>query len=180
MTVLIEMGLFAMIRHRLALGQPRQRVTLTHSTIGAIMQKQFDLTTLVRAILVAIDAGRKALEQYNAAIRAARPALAGKPEDVVRAEIAEIVSAYRKVPLIDGKGKGAGRKVFDRAAPHYESAKLDLRTIVKDILGTSSPDKESKPTKVRLSAAEKDAARALLAACGGDLKRAVAALKAVA
>ena len=143
------------------------------------MQKH--ITTVVRNMLNNVDAALAARDAYMASLAKAREHFKGATRDDVRAVLVPIVGEFRAVPIVDGERKAKGTKVLDSSAKNYETAKRDLTRILADICGPVSADSE--PTKVKLSADEKAAARALLKACkacGGDVRRAIAALKAVA
>lgn len=102
------------------------------------------MQALIINILNAVEAGKAALADYNAAIQAARPALKGKSEDAVRETLKPILSAFYSVPLVEGQRKAKGTKVFDSTAPQYEAAKAALRKITEDLMGKGS-DKADKP-----------------------------------
>lgn len=135
------------------------------------------LKAIINDILSTVDRAIDNRAEYLRLIDKARAACAGLTQDDVRDALLPLIAAYRGVKIVEGRGKATGRKVFDREAPAFESAKRDLRMITQDICGAGSDHAApSKPTKVRAKAA----ALALLEACGGDLKRAMAILKAVA
>lgn len=140
-----------------------------------------NITTTIRSMLTNVDVAIKARDAYMASLAKAREHFAGKSREDVRATLVPIVGEFRGVRLVDGERKAKGQRVLDSSAKNYETAKRDLTRILADICGPVSAD--SAPTKVKLSADEKAAARALLKACkacGGDVRRAIAAIKAVA
>jgi hypothetical protein len=130
--------------------------------------------TAIASVLSAIASGRKALDKYNEGIRTAREACAGQAPETIRAALLPLVAAKYGVGVVDGERKAKGTKVLDASSARYNTAKSDLQRILKDLCGSQNPDaakKPSKPTKVRVSAAEREAFKAFLAACG-DQKRA--------
>ena len=87
-----------------------------------------------------------------------------------------------KAAIMPGWAQGAGITLTDEGnwPEDAGTAKRRFNRLIADILDDDSSAKASEPTKIRISKAEREAAEALLAACGGDLKRAQAVLKAVA
>ena len=86
-----------------------------------------------------------------------------------------------KAAIMPGWAQGAGITLTDEGnwPENAGTAKRRFNRLIADILDDGSA-KASEPTKVRIKASEREAAEALLAACGGDLKRAQAVLKAIA
>ena len=58
---------------------------------------------------------------YGNAIDDLRRACAKLTYEAARAEILPAVASFYKVSVVDGKGKAAGTKVFDREAAQYEA-----------------------------------------------------------
>ena len=87
-----------------------------------------------------------------------------------------------KAATMPGWAQGAGIKLTDEGnwPENAGTAKRRFNRLIADILDDGSAKTTSEPTKVRIKASEREAALALLEACGGDLKRAKAVLKAVA
>ena len=87
-----------------------------------------------------------------------------------------------KAAIMPGWAQGAGITLTDEGnwPEDAGTAKRRFNRLIADILDDDSSAKASEPTKIRISKAEREAAEALLAACGGDLKRAQAVLQAVA
>jgi hypothetical protein len=87
-----------------------------------------------------------------------------------------------KAAIMPGWAQGAGITLTDEGnwPEDAGTAKRRFNRLISDILDDDSSAKASEPTKIRISKAEREAAEALLAACGGELKRAQAVLKAVA
>ena len=87
-----------------------------------------------------------------------------------------------KTAILPGWAQGAGITLTDEGnwPEDAGTAKRRFNRLIADILDDGSAKTTSEPTKVRIKASEREAAEALLAACGGDIKRAIAALKAVA
>ena len=87
-----------------------------------------------------------------------------------------------KAAIMPGWAQGAGITLTDEGnwPEDAGTAKRRFNRLIADILDDGSAKTTSEPTKVRIKASEREAAEALLAACGGDIKRAIAALKAVA
>jgi len=120
-------------------------------------------------------AGRCDLERERAMLKL-RKACKGMDRDAIKAAI------------LPGWAEGAGIVLNEDgtwpggSAGAAGAAKKRFNRLVHDILADEgeSSNKQAEPTKVRLSKAEREAALALLEACGGKLNRARAVLKAVA
>lgn len=81
----------------------------------------------------------------------------------------------------------SGKIMLDSKDANYEAAKSVVRDIMAMLEGTTRHAKakaassgHSKPTKTRVSAEERAAFEALVAACGGDKARAIVVAKALA
>ena len=87
-----------------------------------------------------------------------------------------------KAAIMPGWAQGAGITLTDSGnwPEDAGTAKRRFNRLISDVIGDDNAKTASEPTKVRIKASEREAAEALLAACGGDLKRAQAVLKAVA
>lgn len=87
-----------------------------------------------------------------------------------------------KAAIMPGWAQGAGITLTDSGnwPKNAGTAKRKFNRLISDVIGDDNAKTASEPTKVRIKASEREAAEALLAACGGDLKRAQAVLKAVA
>jgi len=116
-----------------------------------------------------ITAGRCDAERERAML-ALRKQCKGMERDAIKAAIMPGWAQGARITLTDSgnwpKNAGTAKRRFNR--------------LIADILDDGSAKTTSEPTKVRIKASEREAAEALLAACGGDLKRAQAVLKAVA
>jgi hypothetical protein len=86
-----------------------------------------------------------------------------------------------KCPLVDGQRIAAGRKVLDSNHPAYEAAKKTYQRVMAAFEPAEKPAKRVEPKKEAkpLTKAEIAALRAAIAACGGNVARAVAGLKAL-
>jgi hypothetical protein len=85
------------------------------------------------------------------------------------------VAKYYGVPVIV---KGTGREVLDSSHERAETASTALQRLVKSVIGVTV-HRTAEPVKLRIKANERASAAALLAACDGDVKRALAILKAM-
>lgn len=133
---------------------------------------------MTKAIQTQVTNALTAATAYGDAIAALRKALHGQEAQAVRAEILPHVAKFYSVALV--LSERTGDNVLDKDAPKYEAAKKAVQRLCKDIVGNDTERARTEPTKVRLSAEVKAAAAELLALCNGDIKRATAALKAVA
>ena len=79
---------------------------------------------------------------YADSIDKARKDAQGMTHDQVRVVILPIVSRKHGVPLIDGKGKAQGTKVFDSTHTKYEAAKKAATRLLTDIKGVQSSGKK--------------------------------------
>ena len=88
---------------------------------------------------------------YDDCIIKARKDAKGMTHDQVRAVILPIVASKPKyaVPLIDGKGKAQGTKVFDSSHTKYEAAKKAATRLLTDICGVQSSGKKEPVTLPR-------------------------------
>ena len=88
---------------------------------------------------------------YADSIDKARKDAKGMTHDQVRAVILPIVASKPKyaVPLIDGKGKAQGTKVFDSTHTKYEAAKKAATRLLTDICGVQSSGKKEPVTLPR-------------------------------
>ena len=127
------------------------------------MNKANNINTL------SITAGRCDAERERAMLEL-RKACAGMDREAIKAAI------------MPGWAQGAGITLTDEGnwPEDAGTAKRRFNRLIADILDDGSAKTTSEPTKVRIKASEREAALALLEACGGDLKRAKAVLKAVA
>ena len=84
-----------------------------------------------------------------------------------------------KCGLVDGQRIAAGRKVLDSNSPAYEAAKKTYQRAMAAFEPAEKPAKRVEPKKEAkpLTKAEIAALRAAIAACGGNVARAVAGLK---
>lgn len=110
-----------------------------------------------------------------AAIRAAVPtsALADKAAlaDLLRPGVAQKHGIVLTI-------KSTGRAVFPADDARTDAAKQDLSRLCRAVIGQVVHQK-AEPVAMRFSAAQKAAAASLLQACGGDMARVRAVLKAV-
>ena len=79
--------------------------------------------------------------------------------------------------------ESSGKAMLDSKHPKYEAAKTTVRDVMNNLEGTTRREKaassgHSKPTKTRVSAEERAAFEAFLAACG-DSGRALTVFKAL-
>lgn len=84
-------------------------------------------------------------------------------------------------PLVDGQRSAAGRKVLDKTHGNYEAAR---KTFQRAMAAFEPAEKaaqrvEAKKAAKPLTKAEIAALRAAIAACGGNVARAVAGMKAL-
>ena len=131
------------------------------------------ITTNVTNALNAVKAAQGAHVTYVAAIAALRPSFEGIEADGITTTLRPIIAKY--YGLVCKVNEKTGRVTMPEGS---EAARQALSRIVKDIIGKTN-DKAA-PTKVRVSAAERAAFNALLAACGGDAKRAAVVFKCLA
>ena len=84
-----------------------------------------------------------------------------------------------KCGLVDGQRIAAGRKVLDSNSPAYEAAKKTYQRVMAAFEPAEKPAQRVEPKKEAkpLTKAEIAALRAAIAACGGNVARAVAGLK---
>jgi len=84
-----------------------------------------------------------------------------------------------KCGLVDGQRIAAGRKVLDSNSPAYEAAKKTYQRAMAAFEPAEKPAQRVEPKKEAkpLTKAEIAALRAAIAACGGNVARAVAGLK---
>lgn len=107
---------------------------------------------------------RKALKvTYDEAIAAICESFDGVEYDVIRAELLPVVAEFYRCPTKAGEGKATGQTVFNSDSANYEAAKKGLQRLMSSIF-----DGPKKPTNT---------AAKLLKECGGDLDKAIAALK---
>ncbi len=85
------------------------------------------------------------------------------------------VAQYRGITLTV---KSTGRAVFPADHAGTEAAKKDLQRLAKAVRGEVVHQK-AEPVAMRFSAAQKAAAQSLLDACGGDMARVRAVIKAI-
>jgi hypothetical protein len=131
------------------------------------------ITKNVTSALNAVKAAQGAHVTYVAAIAALRPSFEGYEAAGITDVLRPIIAKY--YGLVCKVNEKTGRVNMPEGS---EAARQALSRIVKDIIGKTN-DKAA-PTKVRLSAAESAAFVALLAACGGDAKRAAVVFKCLA
>jgi len=86
---------------------------------------------------------------YADSIDKARKDAKGMTHDQVRVVILPIVSRKHGVPLVDGKGKAQGTKVFDSSHTKYEAAKKAATRLLTDICGVQSSGKKEPVTLPR-------------------------------
>jgi hypothetical protein len=84
-----------------------------------------------------------------------------------------------KCSLVDGQRIAAGRKVLDSNSPAYDAAKKTYQRVMAAFEPAEKPVQRVEPKKEAkpLTKAEIAALRAAIAACGGNVARAVAGLK---
>lgn len=129
------------------------------------------INTIVRSALTIAASFNERVSELRAAL----------PRDVV-ADKAALFDALRPGVAafygIELTVKSTGRAVFPADHANTEAAKQALKRLASAVQGPVVHQKaEAKP--MRFSAAQRDAAAALLAACGGDMARVRAVLKAV-
>ena len=132
---------------------------------------QANIITLVRSALNAAAA----FQQRVADVRAALPRATVADKAALLDALRPGVAAFYGITL---NVKSTGRAVFPDDHPDTEAAKKALQRLARAVQGEVVHQKAPAPV-FRLSTSQKDAAAALLAACGGNPKRALAALKAV-
>ena len=150
--------------------------TVTHVTLSKgypMKATTSSITTNVTNALNAVKAAQGAHVTYVAAIAALRPSFEGYEAAGITDVLRPITAKY--YGLVCNVNEKTGRVTMPEGS---EAARQALSRIVKDIVGKTN-DKAA-PTKVRVSAAERAAFVALLAACGGDAKRAAVVFKCLA
>lgn len=81
--------------------------------------------------------------------------------------ITEWVATHYGVPLIEGKGKGSGRLVLDRASPAFERAKRARSRLIEALRGDADEETSNKAEREEIDVPAHIAALAakLVAAC---------------
>ena len=132
---------------------------------------QANITTLVVAALNAAGLFAQRVEALRAALP--RATLADKTAllDALRPGVAQRWGIALTV-------KSTGRAVFPVDHAKTEAAKKDLQRLARAVQGEVVHQKVE-PRAMRFTAQQRDAAASLLAACGGDMARVRAVLKAV-
>lgn len=124
------------------------------------------------AINTAITKAFAAAATYQARVSELQSLLAGAEREIVAAYVQPVAAKFYGAEL---KTLQTGRVVWaekDCAAKRYANR------LVSAIVGTSAKAKDSATQKaVRFTASQKTLAEKLLEECGGDVKRAIAALK---
>lgn len=109
------------------------------------------------------------------ALRAALPAETIADHTALLDALRPGVAQYRGITLTE---KSTGRLVFPADHDKTEAAKKDLQRLAKAVMGPVVHQK-AEAAPMRFNAAQKAAAAQLLAACGGDMARVRAVIKAV-
>lgn len=130
-----------------------------------------NINTLVIAALSAAATFNQRVE----AIRAATPKAVLTDKAALADYLRPGVAKYRGITL---ELKSTGRAVFPSEHAKTNAAKLDLSRLVRAVIGQTSNHAADKP-KVRVASFERAAFTAFLDACGGDVARARAVLKAL-
>ena len=129
------------------------------------------INTLVAAVL---DTAASFTQRVDAVRKACPKALLADKAgltDFLRPAVAK----YHGITLTEQSTK---RMVFPADHAKTNAAKLDLSRLVRRVMGETSAHK-AEPVAMRFNAAQKSAAQSLLDACGGDMARVRAVLKAV-
>lgn len=81
--------------------------------------------------------------------------------------VTEWVATHYSCPLVEGKGKGAGRLVLDRSSPAFERAKRARSRLIEALRGDADSEESKKAEREELDVPEHIAALAakLVAAC---------------
>lgn len=81
--------------------------------------------------------------------------------------VTEWVATHYSCPLVEGKGKGAGRLVLDRQHPAFERAKRARSRLIEALRGDADEETSNKTEREALDVPEHIAklAAALVAAC---------------
>lgn len=129
-----------------------------------------------------------AIDAFAAAIDTSRSVLCAaliKAGVVTREDAMPVVTTWAAqrtgCPLVDGKGKAKGTMVLDSTHATYEAAKKARYRVMEAFCPAEKPavkpadKKEAKP----LTRAEIVALKAAIEACGGNVARAVAGIKAL-
>lgn len=128
-------------------------------------------TLVVAALTVAAT-----FQQRVADVRAALPRATLADKKALFNALRPGVAAYYGIEL--DPPKSTGRVVFPADHANTEAAKKALQRLVRAVQGDVVHQKAEAPA-MRFSAGQKAAAAALLEACGGDMARVRAVLKAV-
>lgn len=132
---------------------------------------QANIITLVRSALNAAAA----FQQRVADVRAALPRATLADKATLLDALRPGVAAFYGITL---NVKSTGRAVFPDDHASTEAAKKSLQRLARAVQGEVVHQKVE-PKAMRFTAQQRDAAASLLAACGGDMARVRAVLKAV-
>jgi len=133
------------------------------------MTTTFNTTAIRKAVRGAFGAAKV----FGARVDELKDLLAGADRETIEDVVMHETAAYYGTELHTCK---TGRIVWKK---EDGATKRNANRLIAAIVGASNKSAEDKaPAKVvRFSANQKDAAAVLLAECGGNLKRAIAALK---
>ena len=112
---------------------------------------------------------------FAAYVDALRTECQGMDREACTNALRPSVAKYYGVPVIV---KSTGREVLDSSHERAETASTALQRLVKSVIGVTV-HRTAEPAKLRIKITERNSAAALLAACDGDVKRAMAVLKAL-
>lgn len=129
----------------------------------------------INTLVIAALSTAATFNQRVEAIRAATPKAVLSDKAALADYLRPGVAKYRGITL---ELKSTGRAVFPSEHKATNAAKLDLSRLVRAVIGQSSNHAADKP-KVRVAAAERAAYTAMLDACGGDVARVRAVIKAL-
>jgi len=130
----------------------------------------------INTLVVAALNTAASYQQRIADIRAATPKAVLTDKAALADYLRPGVAKFYGITLDE---KSTGRLVFPSEHKATNMAKLSLSRIVRGVIGESSNHSAAKP-KVRVASVERSAYEAFLAACGGDVARVRAVLKALA
>lgn len=161
-------------------------IALLHTTITpgqrAPIQRKNEMSKINHtAAIAALNTFAATTQDANTALVAAMRAAGVTTLEQVQPIVLEWASTKCKCPLVDGQRIAAGRKVLDKTSPAYEAAR---KTYQRAMAAFEPAEKaaqrvETKKEAKPLTKAEIAALRAAIAACGGNVARAVAGMKAL-